>query len=491
MNTFDECDANSALQPQMFMNVFGHELYHQVQLSDPTDGDDDYGTNNLDALWFHEGTARSIEDKVFEILDHWPTALSAPFSYNKEVNEYMVATNNDVTSDGMRYESALWWTYFSEQCGSNIHETRRGVDAFGALWNAALTADDIAALNNALGSLGCPGFNTMFTDFIAALWMKDLAGLVDPKFNFIDEDEVGNPAPYGPLVPVDGGTIDSLTSATWNNQAISRYGATYFMASPDPGDCPVVTADFHNDGTGPAFYHVITDVSGILITHVKGSGTDWTQSFLNNGISTILAAVGSTSASSQVDVTFSCADPVIDIKLPNSVAVAYAGPHDDPGKILAQVLVTNGNPTAPVVAGLIHSDFSAEINNVAATITSGGFIQEQYWLVIQAPGQTTDGTYNLEVFLDSATDTNTNSVLYDVDNIDYALVIDRSGSMFSDGKMDAAQDAANFYVDITRDADGLAVGDATVQTISIGERDLRFFIDAKITRFAVFGNMAV
>jgi hypothetical protein len=261
--------------------------------------------------------------------------------------------------------------------------------------------------------------------------------------------------------PADGGTIEIGTDASWGNQSVEKYGLRYYEA--DIGaDCPVVSASFHRDFDGPAFYHVVTQDGSAFHTHVEGSGEDWTQAFLNDGITKIVAIAGSLESGSQVDVTLSCADPVIDIKMPNSGAVAYVTPSSH---FLAQVLVTNGSPTGPVVAGLTNDDFTAQVGGADAAVVNGGFIQEQYWLVIEAPALP-DGTYDLQVTLEEpdtatpiASDTNADSVVYDEDRTDQVLVVDRSGSMGVDGgeKLEAAQEAANFYVDVTRDDDGLGV----------------------------------
>lgn len=444
--------------PESIQKVLGHELFHRVQLNHDTD----FTTG----LWFYEGTARAIEDNAFAAIDNWPTSLTAvSSSFNQQANTYLASTNADITSDPMRYNSALWWKYFSEQYGTTPTEPELGVDALLELWQAAETTDNIAAVNQALNALGAgSNFDTAFRRFIVANWTKDLTGVPDGSYNYIDEDQAGNPAIYGPLTPTNGGTITIGTSASFLNQDIERYGAAYYEATPG-GNCPVVSASFQSTAGDPAFYHVVTQEGTALATHVEGSGASWTQSFLNDGITKIVAIAGSLgTASDDVDITLSCADPVIDIKLPNNGAVAYAGPAGTPGKFLAQVLVTNGSPTAPVVAGLSVSDFKAEVNGVPALVTAGGFIQEQYWLVIEAPVQGSNGTYDLEITLEEpgtttpiAVDTNADSVTYTADNLDHALVIDRSGSMSQSNKMSAAQDAANFYVDITRNSDGLAV----------------------------------
>jgi hypothetical protein len=438
---------------EMAQATLGHELTHRVQYN--------YDTSTsapVQTKFLKEGTARASEDNWFTNIDHRPDALTAPFSFNLQVNEYFASANNDITSYGMRYNACLWWKYASEQYGTPSTEPERGVDFFHEVYNQNTAGyNGIAAVNHALSSVGAGiDFDGSFKKFAAANWAKDLSGAPDGSYNYIDEDETDSPAPYGPLTPANGGTIDTGTSAVWNNQWVDRYGLRYYTAlvgSP----CPVVSASVHRDNTGPAFYHIITQDNSAYHNHVQGSGADWTQAFMNDGISQITAIVGSLDNSSQVDVTLACADPFVDIIIPNDGAVAHVSPADH---FLAQVLVTNGSPTGPVVSGLTNADFSAEVGGSSATVVNGGFIQEQYWLVLQAPSLS-DGTYDLTVSLvgSGASDTNTNSVVYDPSKADQVLVIDRSGSMGVDGgvKMSAAQDAANFYADVSHDSDGLAV----------------------------------
>ncbi|MCA9968826.1 MAG: VWA domain-containing protein [Anaerolineales bacterium] len=461
MRVFDECDADPTVQPQMYQLVFGHELYHQVQLSD---GGNDPTSNNFDALWFHEGTARSMEDKVFANVDHWATALAAPISYNGEVNDYLADTNNDVTSDGMRYESALWWTYYSEQCGTNMDETRRGVDAFGVLWDAALTADNLAALNSALSTLGCPSFNTMFRQFAVANWTKDLSGVPDASYNYDDEDEAGNPAPYGPLVPASGGTINSGTAATFNGQAVTRYGARYYEVTPSASDCPVITVNFQRTAGSTEFYHIVTQNGAAFNTHVTGSGASWTQSFLNDGVTQVTAVLGAQGNSATADIEFSCTTPVLNIDLPNQLAPAYVGSATGPDDIVIQVSVTNGSPTGPVVGGLSNTDFQVEVGGVPALVLGGGFVQEDYFLLVNTPMQPANGPYDLEVFLEEpgtttiiASDTEMDAVVYDNTNTDHVIISDVSGSMGANAKLFSAQNAANLFIDASNSSEGLGL----------------------------------
>ncbi len=444
--------------------VVGHEVFHRIQMSYDTD----WETNAGDHLWFFEGTARATEDKTFATIDSWAQAMSAAFSFNQELNDYLANTNSDLTSNGMRYESAMYWTYFMEQYGTDPDQPEMGIDAVETLWDATASNSDIAALNIALGNLGAgENFNSSFRKFTAANWLKDLDG-ASSAYNYQDEDEVGNPAPYGPIIPASAGPINNGSSpATWNNQAISRYGSRYYRTQIG-NSCSLVSVDVNTD-SGPAFYHIITEESqpgnNQLGFFDSNTATSWNRSFFNDGsIDFVTVIAGSTNNGSTVDISVDCADPVIDIKLPNNGAVANVGPSGGPGKFLAQVLVTDGSAKGPVIDGLTINDFKAAVGGIEALVTGSGFVQEQYWLVIQAPTQAADGLYPLEIRLEEsgttnviATDTNDASVNYTPDNVDHLLIVDRSGSMNSDGKFVAAKNAANFYIDITRNNDGLAV----------------------------------
>jgi len=445
------------VDPESIQKVIGHELFHRVQ----------YSYHGSEVKWFKEGTARAMEDNAFDNIDNWATALTAvSSSFNKQVNTYLNSTNNDITSNAMRYNSALWWKYFTEQFGSTATEPELGVNAFVTLWEAAVSLDDIAALNSALSTLGAgTNFDGAFKQFAVANYTKDLTGLPDGSYNYIDEEQVGNPADYGPLDMVIGGPLDPGDAGGWSNQIIERYGISYYQMTIG-ATCPAVSVSFHRDSvdTVDVFYHVVTQDGGVFNTHREGTGTDWGQSFLNDGITEIAAIVGGLDNDVQVDVNFACVVPELEIQIPNSTAVAYVGPYNDSGKFLAQILVTDGTASVPVVAGLTHENFQASVNGENALVEGGGFIQEQYWLVIDAPDQLSNGTYDLEIELVApgtgitiASDTSPGSVVYDEDLGDHVIVIDRSYSMNDDNKLVAAQDAASFYVDATLDRDGLSV----------------------------------
>ncbi len=449
------------VNPEFMQYVTGHEVFHRVQFSH----DPDWATTWSNSAWIYEGTARNMEDVSFANVDTWNNCLGVPFSYCDEVNDYLSSTNTDITSYGMRYEANLFWTFFREQFGSTTTEPQFGVDALVELWNQMSSAESVTAVNNTLAVLS-PGmtFDQAFRQFTVANYTKDLTGLPDDSYNYIDEDQAGNPAPYGPLVPAAGGSINSSTTAAWAGQNVSRYGARYYTADPSSTDCPVITANFQRTGGSTEFYHVITQNGTAFNTHVTGSGTNWTQSFLNDGVTRVVAIIGGGSNSATVNVTLSCATPVLDIELPTGLAPAYVGAASTPDNIVVQVSVTNGSPTGPVVSGLTNSDFKAEVGGIPALVLGGGFVQEEYFLLIDTPVQTSNGPYSLEIFLEEpgttttiASDLEIDAVIYDNTNTDHVIITDVSGSMGWDSKLLAAQEAAGLYIDASNSSDGLGL----------------------------------
>jgi Mg-chelatase subunit ChlD len=451
----------SAVNPEFMQYVTGHEIFHRVQFSH----DPDWATTWENSGWIYEGTARNMEDVAFANVDTWDNCLGVAFSYCDEVNDYLASAHANITSFGMRYESNLFWTYFREQFGTIMTEPQRGVDALVELWNHMDTAESVAAVNNTLAVLS-PGtsFDDVFRKFVVANWTKDLSGLPDDSYNYADEDQAGNPAPYGPLVPVNGGTIDSDSSASWAGQIANKYGVRYYSATPSASDCPVITASFNRTGGSTEFYHVVTQNGTAFNTHVEGSGASWTQSFINNGITKVVAIIGGQSSSATVNVELSCSTPVIDIELPNQLAPDYVGPFNSPDDIIVQVSVTDGSPTGPIVSGLANADFKVEVGGLPSLVVGGGFVQEEYFLRVDTPNQTANGPYDLEVFLEEpgttnvvASDLEEEAVIYDATETDHVIITDVSGSMGYDSKLTAAKAAANLFIDATNSSEGLGL----------------------------------
>jgi Mg-chelatase subunit ChlD len=438
-----------------------HELFHFVQYTYDTNY-----KNHTNIEWVYDGTAQLMQDNSFSALDTWSQSASWPGAYNYVVNEYMANPNHDLTSYTARYQSELWWKYFSEQFGKVTTEPQRGVDAVKALWQSINTSSDIAAINAAITKQGfTSSFEKAFKQFTVANWTHNLTSLPNASYYYVDEKQ-GGPA-YGTIKPASGGTINSSTGASWSGEKISRYGAKYYSAQIG-SPCPVITAAFSRSSNTDAFYHLIGQKGSggaAFSKHLQGSGATWNAALINESYTRVTAIVGSLPYTSTVSLSLACISPKLQIDQPVSGAPAYVGLNTAPGKFLAKVLVTNGSG-GPVTAGLSKDIFSATVNGKSASIVAGGFIQQEYWLQIQAPTQSANGTYNLVIALKTsggtilASATSSASVVYDAKNGDQVLIIDRSGSMGAPSdytRLKAAQDAANLYVDVSRTNDGLAV----------------------------------
>lgn len=148
--------------------------------------------------------------------------------------------------------------------------------------------------------------------------------------------------------------------------------------------------------------------------------------------------------------------PQFNILYPLKVEPENAGDPSAPDKILVQV-------STAVPAGwslsLTASDFSVKIGGSAASVLSVYPSADTYFLVVAPPTQSSAAYYDLEVTLSgTGTDSESNAVYYlaKAPN-DEVIVLDRSGSMSSDGKMDAAKNAASAFVDFLNDGDAIGV----------------------------------
>ncbi|MGD9101139.1 MAG: VWA domain-containing protein, partial [Anaerolineae bacterium] len=150
---------------------------------------------------------------------------------------------------------------------------------------------------------------------------------------------------------------------------------------------------------------------------------------------------------------------MLDIIKPTDINPAYAGPHDNPTKIIVRVTKPEDD--------LVRDDFVVEVGGVAASIVTLYQGSDEYVLEVLPPLQDANGPYDLSVSALVGTvtfpDSEPEAVLYDNNNnVDVVLVIDRSGSMgygfygpFS--YMEPAKNSAKLFVDLMNDDDRLGV----------------------------------
>ncbi len=202
-------------------------------------------------------------------------------------------------------------------------------------------------------------------------------------------------------------------------------------ASDLDGDGLRKERDPDNDNDGSPDGCEDTDFDGIY-----DSGSGETNNFSN--------------ASSQACV------PRFNILYPLKTSPTNAGDPSAPDKILVQV-------STAVPAGwslsLTAGDFDVSIGGDAASVISVYPSADTYFLVVAPPTKGTAAYYDLRVRLSGVgTDSENNAVYYLAKaRNDEVIVLDRSGSMSSDGKMEAAQNAASAFVDFLNDGDAVGV----------------------------------
>jgi Mg-chelatase subunit ChlD len=146
--------------------------------------------------------------------------------------------------------------------------------------------------------------------------------------------------------------------------------------------------------------------------------------------------------------------PQLDILYPLQLEPANAGDPAAPDKLLVEVstAVPDGWPLS-----LTRHDFTVEIGSDAATVATIYPSGDSHWLVVQPPAKSA-AYYDLTVRLSGNSDTEQDAVYYLADQAKSSvMLLDRSGSMGYDGKLEAAQNAASAFVDVLSDSDEVGV----------------------------------
>ncbi len=108
-----------------------------------------------------------------------------------------------------------------------------------------------------------------------------------------------------------------------------------------------------------------------------------------------------------------------------------------------------------------QDDFEVQIGGAPALIIGGARVGSQYWLVVQTPAGITDTSALLvrgRLCAISVEDTENNAVPFGNPNAsDTVLVIDTSGSMKDDRKIESAKNAAVLFINTMRDGERIGV----------------------------------
>ncbi len=443
----------------------GHELFHHVQYSYIKFSEwPAWGT------WVIEGTVKSMEDKVYSDIDNGDTTIPNCSSYYSRLTEYI--DNTEDTLWDFSYPVALFWTYLTEQLGTNSTEPQIGTDFMLRFWELAEDEDPdgIGILRETISEFS-PGrtIEDLFHDFIIANYSKDLnlSGVADAgKFQYIDDD---SPANSYPTVTTINATID-----TEQSDNVVRWGVKYYEQTI-PNNCTI--AGFSSDGDFAVYGLLVSRADGTVSHLFQSRGTNFAKAIINdaaNPITKLTAVVGALEDDANFDYIFGCGDAKMVIKDPTMSNVAFVGEPDQPERFLVKLVVTGPESLGePTVRGLSPADFEVFGGDVepenSADVISGAYVQGEYWLVVQAPEKTEDqldnsgdmiGDFDINVVLGPISADERDAILYSTVRRDQVVVIDKSGSMGSPAgstKLNAAKNGASLFVDAASDEDKLGI----------------------------------
>ncbi|MBN2475191.1 MAG: VWA domain-containing protein [Pirellulales bacterium] len=430
-----------------------HEMHHLVQCQ--------YGEYYASGSWngfYGEGTARTIEDRFDTTLDADTGHLFIPEIEGILGNDGQRA--DDITS--LSYRSVLWWVWLMDQYrqGPGIDPPVTGGSDLG--WNALrdfylefLTQpyDTLGALDDFITAQG-GSFRDDFIDYTLAMYAYKYHP-ADPRLGFLDAEINATAGLSGhnvitgsPAFTTDSPNMDPRSSRYWE------------FTQADQSDYISFTFDGHGK---PFAFSVMTVDGGNLDQHWTSYADSFTRTVRSADLDRVVGVVTAFDQSGVVDVGYGAVDPTVRIKDPTSSAYKMVGLADNPRAFLVRLDVDGKDGSA--VAGLVKEEFVVTLNKVGggpdipASIITSSYVQEDYWLLVQAPDDT-DGAesgvfYDVTVDLGtSSSDTEHGAVVYLERVQDVQIVLDHSGSMGGGtGKIDAARNAANLLVNELSDDD--------------------------------------
>jgi hypothetical protein len=450
--------------------VFFHERFHTVQRNykcDVSDCDSGYIGSTF-GKWVSEGTADAMMDKGYADLDD---KTAYPY-YEGSARNFLNAPNT--TLFDREYECCLWWNYLMEQLGSTTSEPHYGVDFMRTFWNKVAangttgTAASKLALEQVLATKGRT-LKSLFLDFSICNYTRDfdVSGVAESdRYFYVDE------LTQKILTSVPTSAVGFPTSGS---SSVNDWATRYFEATIDNStECLAVGFRGVSDGDQMAFAAVALDGADKVIEVRKGVGTEFTAAFFNSRTRPIEKICGIAirfEEGETFDYDFDAGVPKLDIIRPVFAAPAYPGPFDDPGNIVVAVSVTGlpgltpdepmvGNPS---MAGLQAGDFEVQIGGLSAPVLDAAYVGGEWQLLVDAPVQPADGFYDLTLTLcpgpDALSENSQKAVLYGDITFHHVVVLDISGSMEfpTPAKLDAAKQAAQFYIDAVDDNDRLTV----------------------------------
>ena len=273
------------------------EAFHQQQYS--------YGGLSGDpaSAWVYEGQARSIQDKVCMgpsssdcvDLDNEPGGVA---NYIGEVNGFLNNPNRTITTAS--YNSALFWTYITEQYGTTSSEPELGMDFMVEFWEQSdddFDEDGIGVIDKTLDAMGhAERFADVFRDFGVANYAKRFSGpSVPDKYKYVDETQP--PGVYNDValsldefVSVDEQVGPTLTE-------VNPWATRYFRIRPDVG-VDTISVEFRADTTDTLAYTLLAVKNDDIAMEISRTSRELIETFPNDDYDEVVVVVSGRQRSS-------------------------------------------------------------------------------------------------------------------------------------------------------------------------------------------------
>ena len=454
-----------------------HELFHTMQRQ--------YIHGDILGFWIYaqlggfgvESTASFAQDVVFSDLD----TMSTDFA-GKAIP--LVRQNPGQRLFNRSYDGALFWTYACEQLGTVTNEPDRGIDFFYELWQEI---EDLSAtpnhnslfdgLDNVLERHGtstrqlysrfglCNGLHRLgLTNTVA----KRLGG--EHVVRYIDDVK-------------QYWTIPKHTNAT--NLPFSKTDfvgplGTLYVLYDHPGTTPSNTALIAAKASSllrSDVYVAAINANDTVIDLQRRQSKETVQPYiLGPGKQNIekMLVIASSASDKNTPITIEVVEG--DLQAPRILTPTAAHPvtvsHNSfKANVPLRVRLDGPNELKPSgafsrsIAGMQNHDFDIRIGGVPGLYPNMMYIGGDYFFDTRIKTRTFPlGLHEVEVFLSDTGsnywDVSHNSVLVTTQQVNHAIVLDRSFSMNAPGaglKLDAMKQAASFYAATTPVEHGLIV----------------------------------
>ncbi len=424
-----------------------HELWHAV-----------YGGSGQ---WILEGLATAIPDHIS------PDADEHRRRFWDNAKGFLSKPSRGLTKSS--YNAGLWWKYFMERFGKVEDEPDRGIDAIKTFIDNDVPKAPLETLRKVIPVLSDnqATFESAFRDFTVANYVKDLPGSSVPeKYRYPDEKQPPGPYdhddnPNTPAVKLDLDLPMSMASDEASGiKNLPSWASAYYRVRPDSGVSSIQFV-FQQSSSSPVIYTTLLIRDGEIIEEKQTNEPHFVRNVVNQSYDEVVVIVTSLSQLVSFRYGVNATDPQLEILDPLEARPTDVGPRGSPGKFLLKLSITDlthDNVFLPI-PGVTVAHLTVTVGDEEATLLSPvSMVQDQYWVVVQAPDQSANGEYDLTVSYAGRSATETNAVRYaNQVGAHNMLVIDRSGSMGNQGKMPAAKAAASLYLDSSQFGDHFGV----------------------------------